>query len=85
MDIDLAGPSRASFLLQKLAIEEACDSGCRYYNMGDTGTSESLARFKSHFGAKPYEHYEYRFERWPISRLENRVRGFAKTVLLRRT
>jgi len=34
---DLAGPSRANNLLQRLAIEDACDAGCRYYSMGGSG------------------------------------------------
>jgi len=81
MDKDLAGPSRASFLLQKLAIEAACEAGCRYYNMGETGSSESLSRFKSHFGAEAYTYSEYRFERFPITRLETSARRFAKRLI----
>jgi len=81
MDKDLAGPVRASFLLQKLAIEQACKEGCRYYNMGETGTSETLARFKSHFGAQAYDYSEYRFERLPFTRMEYRLRGIMKHLL----
>ncbi len=81
MDKELAGPSRASFLLQKLAIEAACEAGCRYYNMGETGTSESLSRFKSHFGAQAYTYSEYRFERFPITGLETSARGLAKKLI----
>ena len=84
MDKSLAGPSGASFLLQKLAIEEACSAGCRYYNMGETGSSESLARFKMHFGAREYVFPEYRFERLPLSRWEAQLRGIAKSILGRR-
>lgn len=83
MDIDLAGPTRASFLLQKLAIQAACDAGCRYYNMGETGTSETLARFKTHFGAQHYDFFEYRFERLPLSRVEQALRASAKKLLHR--
>ena len=74
MDKDLAGPTRASFLLQRLAIEDTCKAGCRYYNMGATGTSDTLVRFKSHFGALPYNFSEYRFERLPFTRIETRLR-----------
>ena len=84
MDKDLAGPSRASFLLQKLAIEEACARGCRYYHMGETGTSESLARFKRHFGARLYQYPEYRFERLRLSRWEARLRNLARALLGKR-
>lgn len=84
MDSALAGPSRASFLLQKLAIEEASDRGCRYYNMGESGSSQNLARFKKHFGATEYRYPEYRFERLPISALEARLRRTVKTLMSRR-
>ena len=73
MDRELAGPTRASFLLQKLAIEDACASGCRYYNMGETGTSASLARFKTQFGAVPYAYSSYRIERIPLTSMQRRV------------
>lgn len=81
MDKDLAGPVRASFLLQRLAIEQACKEGCRYYHMGETGTSETLARFKSHFGAQAYDYSEYRFERLPFTRMEYRLRSIANKLL----
>lgn len=81
MDKDLAGPVRASFLLQKLAIEDACNAGCRYYNMGETGTSATLARFKGHFGATAHSYDEYRFERIPITALESRLRRVAQKTI----
>jgi len=84
MDKKLAGPSRASFLLQKLAIEEACNRGCRYYNMGESGNSQNLARFKKHFGATEYRYPEYRFEMLPISKLEIRLRGAIRSLMARR-
>jgi hypothetical protein len=84
MDQELAGPLRASFKLQKMAIEHACKSGCRYYSMGETGTSESLARFKEHFGALAYRYWEYRIERLPITPITLCMRNFAKRVLTRR-
>ena len=54
MDKELAGPTRANYLLHMLAIKEACDLGCRYYHMGDSGTSKALAHFKTRFGAAPH-------------------------------
>lgn len=80
MDKDLAGPTRANFLLHKVAIEDACSAGCRYYNMGETGTSATLARFKSHFGANAYSYHEYRFERLPVTALERRLRGWVRRI-----
>lgn len=78
---ELAGPSRASYLLHTLAIEEACRSGCRYYHMGETGESPRLSKFKERFGARPYRYDEYRFERLPISSLSNSVKRLVKNAI----
>ena len=74
MDTELAGRSQANYLLHSRAIEEACRAGCRYYHMGETGASESLAEFKARFGARPYDYLEYRIERLPLTAMSERVR-----------
>ncbi len=84
MDKELAGPTRASFLLQKLAIEDACESGCRYYHMGQTGTSENLARFKAQFGATPRRYSEYCIERLPLAATKARLRQLMKKIVTSR-
>jgi hypothetical protein len=66
-DRDVAGPVRANDLLHRHAIEFATLSGCRYYDMGESGGVESLMRFKTRFGATPREFAGYRFERLPVS------------------
>ena len=81
MDKDLAGPTRANYLLHRLAIEEACDAGCHYYDMGETGASESLAQFKTRFGARPYPYAEYHIERIPITAVDGSARRVAKTLI----
>jgi len=81
MDQDLAGPVRASFMLQKLAIEQACEAGCRHYFMGNTGTSASLARFKEHFGAVACPFFEYRIERLPLTGIVAAARDVAGSIL----
>jgi hypothetical protein len=81
MDKELAGPTRANYLLHTLAIEEACDAGCRYYDMGETGGSPSLARFKTQFGARPLHHAEYHVERVPITALDRRARSVVKRIV----
>jgi hypothetical protein len=73
MDESLAGPTRANYLLHRLAIEDACTSGCQQYHMGETGTSASLAQFKSRFGARPHDYDEYRFERLPLTSVGSRL------------
>jgi hypothetical protein len=71
MDKPLAGPTRANYLLQSLAIEDACRAGCELYHMGES--SPSIAEFKSAFGAVPEQYVEYRLERWPLTRTSSRV------------
>lgn len=81
MNVELAGQTWANYLLHKLAIEDACNSGCSYYHMGESGTSEGLSFFKSRFGAVPHEYAEYRLERLPITAIDNRMRGIVKRVI----
>ena len=81
MDREIAGPTAANYLLHRLAIEEACEAGCRYYDMGETGASKSLAQFKTRFGARPYEYAEYHIERLPITALDRSARRFVKTLI----
>jgi Acetyltransferase (GNAT) domain len=69
MDKDLAGPTRANDLLQRLAIEDACRAGCRYYHMGESGASAAMAQFKERFGARPFAYAEYRMGRFPVTGL----------------
>jgi hypothetical protein len=74
MDKDLADPSRATFLLLRRSIEDACAGGCRHYHMGESGNSASLAYFKEGFGAEPYRYEEYHLERLPVTQLVERAR-----------
>ncbi len=73
-DKAVAGPLRANNLLQRMAIEDACEAGCRYYSMGESGGVAALERFKQTMGATPRTAVECRVERLPIARLE-RMRG----------
>ncbi|MEO8883747.1 MAG: GNAT family N-acetyltransferase [Devosia sp.] len=81
MDRDAVGTTGANNLLQKLAIEEACRAGCRFYHLGETGNSKSLAHFKESFGAVAVRYHEYNFERLPISRLDRGARRAVKRVI----
>ena len=49
--------------------------------MGETGPSDSLAQFKTRFGAQPYPYAEYHLERLPITAINRRVRGVVKRVI----
>ena len=81
MDKAIAGPTRANDLLHRLAIEDACRHGCRYYHMGESGASASLARFKSGFGAEAHPYAEYYLERFPITALERSLKGIVKRLM----
>ncbi|WDZ80773.1 GNAT family N-acetyltransferase (plasmid) [Ensifer adhaerens] len=81
IDEGLAGESRATYLLQATAIEEACALGSTYYHMGETGNSASLAQFKSRFGAVAVPYAEYRYERLPLAGIGSFARSTVKRVV----
>ncbi|WP_119255651.1 GNAT family N-acetyltransferase [Shinella zoogloeoides] len=81
VDEALAGESRAAYLLQATAIEDACRFGCTHYHMGETGNSASLAQFKSRFGAVAVPYCEYRYETLPLARLDGLARRTVKRIL----
>lgn len=81
MNKEIAGPTRANDLLHHHAIEDACRSGCRHYHMGETGQSESLARFKSRFGAIEVPYAEYHLERIPVTAIDQGLRSAVKKLI----
>lgn len=81
MDKDVATGTGANELLHRLAIEDACVSGARFYHMGEAAPSSSLAHFKLGFGAIEQQHTGYRFERVPLTAGDAFVRHQVKRVL----
>jgi hypothetical protein len=81
MDKELAAQTNANDLLQKMAIEEACRAGCRHYHMGESGSSSSLAHFKSRFGAVAYPYAEHHLERLPLTRMDGALRQLVKRLI----
>jgi lipid II:glycine glycyltransferase (peptidoglycan interpeptide bridge formation enzyme) len=81
MDESLAARTKANCLLHKVAIEDACNSGCRVYHMGESGSSVGLARFKGRFGAQPYDYSEYWIERIPVYRADRAFRDCVKRMI----
>ena len=67
MDEELRG-YHANDLLVRRAVEDACEAGCRYYYMGESGWSASRAVFKERLGARPLHYAEYHLERLPLTR-----------------
>lgn len=81
MDKDKAGPTRANYLLHRVAIEDACEAGCRFYDFGESGASAQLAQFKTRFGAVPAPYREYIIERLPLTEADRALRGAVKRVI----
>lgn len=81
MDKALAARAKVNCLLHKVAIEDACRSGCRTYHMGESGTSAGLARFKSRFGAQAFDYSEYWIERVPVYRADHALRTGVKRLI----
>jgi hypothetical protein len=81
MDRDLAHPTRANHLLHSLAIEDACDNGCRYYHMGDSRPGSSLAEFKASFGARTVSSPTYFRELVPLTAADRHMRALVKRAL----
>ncbi|MDQ6777882.1 MAG: GNAT family N-acetyltransferase [Actinomycetota bacterium] len=81
MEKDLAGPTRANYLLHRLAIEDACKAGCRYYHMGESGSSASLAQFKTRFGARAHPYAEYHLESLPLTAIDRAARTVVKSAI----
>ncbi|MFE7582406.1 GNAT family N-acetyltransferase [Streptomyces gardneri] len=81
MDRDLAHPVRANFLLQRLAIEDACTEGRTAYVMGDSRPGSPLAHFKEGFGAEGLPSLRHRRERLPLTETDRLLRTTAKRLL----
>jgi len=81
MDKQLATPARANDLLHRLAIEDACKAGYRWYDMGYSRPGSPLATFKEKLGATLYSSYVLRAERLPIHATARISRDAAKRVI----
>jgi hypothetical protein len=81
MDKELATPVRANELLHYRAIEEACQDGYRYYEMGQSRPGSPLAAFKEKFGAAMQSGHTLRTERIPLQALGRVSRSTAKKMI----
>ena len=78
MDKALGGPAGASQLLQKMAIEDACNNRCQFYDMGIAVPGTSLADFKERFGATPSRTHYLQAQRLPVQRAIDAPKNLAK-------
>ena len=80
-DRSIAAPSGVMQYLDWLAIDHACREGSRAFNLGESGTSESLSSYKEGLGGVAHDYAEIRIERLPITRIDDRARHLAKRVI----
>lgn len=81
MDKDLATPVRANEFLHRLAIEEACQDGFRFYDMGRSRPGSPLAGFKEKLGATPRSFHTLHAERLPVRPVARFSRDTVKRVI----
>jgi hypothetical protein len=81
MDKERAGPLRANELLHRLAIEDACREGYRFYDMGFARPGSHLAEFKKKLGATLHTAHTLRRERLPVHAVDRRSRDMVKRVI----
>jgi CelD/BcsL family acetyltransferase involved in cellulose biosynthesis len=76
-DKALVGASGATDLLHRRAIEEACLAGRTRYDLGVSGLA-SLTAFKLSIGATRQDYHAYRFERLPLTDVQEGLRTSLK-------
>lgn len=81
IDAELVRGTNANDAVHWRALELAYEHGATTYNMGESGRAPGLARFKERFGAVAVPYAEYRFERWPLTRVDQAARRAVKRVV----
>lgn len=81
MDRERLGGLGVMAYLDWLAIRDACAAGARWYHLGDSGTSASLATYKEALGAAAYDYDEIRFEPAAWTATDAAARRAVKRVL----
>jgi lipid II:glycine glycyltransferase (peptidoglycan interpeptide bridge formation enzyme) len=81
MHKELAAQCRANYALHWRSICDAVAAGFSAYHMGESGTSSSLARFKSQFGAATHPYAALQHESLPISTVDARARALVKRAI----
>ena len=61
----------ANVLTQATCLADACRSGCRYFDLGQSGGVASLQQYKNSFGATPRSVVDLRIEPPGLTRLRN--------------
>lgn len=66
-DRSLPARYRLTEVLIAESLRHACEAGCQYLEMGESGGKENLASIKSRYGGKAFPLAEYYYERIPLS------------------
>jgi hypothetical protein len=81
MDAELVGHTGAGYLVQVRAVEEAHRLGCRTFQLGESGEAGGLSDHKERMGGVAYPYEEILFERLPVRRVDEALRGAIKRVI----
>jgi hypothetical protein len=65
---ELAAPVCANNLVQAQALADACDAGCRWFDLGQSGEVATLQTYKTSLGGTPRRVVDLRIEHSQVSR-----------------
>jgi hypothetical protein len=68
---ELAAPVAANILTQATCIADACRSGCRYFDLGQSGAVATLQSYQNSFGATPHWVVNLRIESPGLTRVRS--------------
>lgn len=81
MDKDAVHGTGAPQYLVCRALEEACQTGQRFFHLGESAPSSGLARTKQEYGGQEMHYTGYRFERLPLTATDRFLRSRVKGVI----
>jgi hypothetical protein len=83
---ELSAPVAANVLTQATCVADACRSGCRYFDLGQSGGVATLQSYKNSFGAKPHWVVDLRIEPPGLARVRSakeRAQGAVVSAITR--
>jgi hypothetical protein len=78
---ELAAPVCANNLVQARALADACEAGCRFFDLGQSGDVASLHSYKSSLGSTPRRVVDLRIERPPVTYMRG-LRDSAQRIVV---
>ncbi len=74
VDREVAQRTEAGALLLSLEIEDACASGIRWFQLGESDPGSGVAKHKERYGGTPVPWSAVRFERLPLTAADRGIR-----------